>query len=68
MVKSKRLSVISHSRGKRALERFYKECRYVSSDDSDKCAVSGFVGVIDKPVVRDASKQTTINGLLRFLV
>lgn len=68
MVESKRLDVVGSGRDNQAQERFDKECRYISSGGNDKCAVGGFVSVIDKPVVRDVGKQTTTNGLLRFMV
>ena len=68
MVESKGLDVVGSGRDNQAQERFGKGCEYISSGGNDKCAVGDFVSVIDKPAVREVSRQTTANGLLRFMV
>ena len=68
MVESKRLDVVGSGRDNQAQERFGKGCEYISSGGNDKCAVGDFVGVVDKPAVREVSREVVKGGLLRFMV
>jgi hypothetical protein len=74
MVEGKRLDLVGSDRDNQAQERFDKGCGYISSGGNDKGAVSGSVGVVDEPVVREVRevkevvRHVTTNGLLRFMV